>query len=370
MRTSKTVAVIGLGNIGMRLLVNLRELGYDVFGVDERSDAVEHAASMGFEAHIGDALSYNSMERLVSGADVAATVLPGSIALDALRIIASLNIDVVDVSFFPWNPELIPRPAGNLLMVDAGLAPGLSNVLAARLLTQNGTAKIYVGGVSASRDVPLGLSITWNPLDLLDEYLRPARMISDGSIVTVRPLDSKPGRVRIPGIGVMEYFPTDGLRSLMDTFKDAHFLAEYTLRWPGHIETVKLLDKLGLLSGDMVKADGCLVEPRRVLASLLRKRLAGLRDLVVLLVVDDNGDGFLVKDVGGEWSAMSRLTAGFQATAVDLAARGLLGTGLRYPEFIGLDDFLFNEAMGDLYKLGVKVEEIKGFNLGHQQEGE
>jgi len=62
--------------------------------------------------------------------------------------------------------------------------------------------------------------------------------------------------VKVPGFGTMEFFPTDGLRSLLKTYGELKELVEYTLRWPGHLETIRLLGDMGFFDNDFVIVGG------------------------------------------------------------------------------------------------------------------
>ena len=96
---------------------------------------------------------------------------------------------------------------------------------------------IRVGGVAGDPSAPYGYVVTWSVEDLLEEYLRPARIVRDGTPCE-RPPSSEPDRVVIEGVGEMESFLSDGLRTLLETLPGVRDMAERTLRWPGHAAAV------------------------------------------------------------------------------------------------------------------------------------
>ena len=352
--------VVGLGNIGLRVAWDLSSRGHLVLGVDASASAVERARSLGIEAVLGD---YRRIDALLNrGFDVVVTSLPGSIGFDAVSFLASRGVNVVDVSFFPEDPlslAEIASSSGSTIVVDAGVAPGYSNFLVGRMVASGGVtgARIYVGGVSRDPSAPLGLSATWSVDDLLDEYLRPARLINNGRLVRVDPLSWGPGIIDVPGVGRMEYFPTDGLRSLLYSYGWLEELVEYTLRWPGHIEAMRLLHRLGLLSSDPISVDGASVAPRRLLAEVIRRATRGVEDLVVM-VVEGRGRtlGYrLVQEPQGEWSAMSIATGSFQAAVAEYVAEGHLGPGLVLPERLGEDEESYNMISRLLRERGLEA---------------
>jgi saccharopine dehydrogenase-like NADP-dependent oxidoreductase len=126
-------------------------------------------------------------------------------------------------------------------VVDCGVAPGLSNMMcgaAAARLDPLESVEIYVGGLPAERHWPFDYKAGFAPWDVLEEYTRPARIVEHGQIVLKEPL-SEPELLEFPGVGTLEAFNTDGLRSLAYTLK-APFMKEKTLRWPGHAELMRV----------------------------------------------------------------------------------------------------------------------------------
>lgn len=358
--------VVGVGNVGLRVLWDLASRGHEVVGLDSSYDSVERAREMGLEAEVGDASAVQMLAKRLGGVDAVLTALPGAIGYKVVERLVDQGFNVVDVSFFPEDPwPLMERAVRNnvTVVVDAGIAPGLSNFLVGAGVRRIGArrARIFVGGVSSEPTDPLGLSATWSTEDLIDEYLRPARYIDMGSVRSVLPLEYTPGEINIPGVGMMEYFPTDGLRTLLRTYSGMEFMAEYTLRWPGHLRVIKALADVGLLDSKRISVEGCPITPRSCLASILRYRFRGVRDLVVLLV-ELEGDGGVVKyrsivEADENWSAMAKATGSFQATIAELLYRGMLPPGLVVPEQIGSDRVLADMVGDGLTGRGVQVLE-------------
>jgi len=338
--------VVGLGRIGLRVLWDLHHSGHEVVGVDSSYDAVERARKLGLKAQLADYEAAVKLAGQLGGVDAVVTALPGSIGYRATLTILEAGYNVVDVSFFPENPEPLGEVAqrnGVVAAIDAGVAPGLSNFLVGILVRRLGARRIriLVGGVAKEPRDPLGLAATWSVEDLLEEYLRPARYIENGALRTVRPLDVIAGDIVIEQVGMMEYFPTDGLRTLLKSFPDMELMIEYTLRWPGHLETMRKLAALGFLDEKPLNVGGCPVSPKKCLARLLEARTSDVEDLVVMLVEGVEGGGAvrykLIMEQEGEWTAMARVTAAFQATVAELVAEGGFDPGLLLPESLGLD---------------------------------
>ena len=358
--------VVGVGNVGLRVLWDLTHHGHEVIGLDSSYDAVENARRMGLNAELGDVSAVPKLAKRIGKVDAVITALPGSIGFKTVESLVKSGFNVVDVSFFPEKPwplhELAIRNRVRVV-IDAGIAPGLSNFLVGAGVRRTGSrrVKIFVGGISSRPDNPLGLAATWSTEDLLDEYLRPARYIEKGRIRMVSPLEAIPGQIEVPGAGVLEYFPTDGLRTLLKTYREMEFMAEYTLRWPGHLKLMKALADLGFLEERSMTVQGCSITPKACLATVLRNRLRGIKDIVVLMVELEHGEGTLrfrsVIEADENWSAMAKGTGSFQAAIAELVYENKLKTGLTVPEEIGANPKLAPEVMRKLSLRSIHVLE-------------
>ncbi len=338
------VLVLGLGNIGLSLSKMLLEAGYKVAGADLSDGRLRALRDLGGEPFKADLLNRRELEPLVKSSRVLASALPGSIAYKVLTILSSFKgIRLVDVSFFPEYISGLKKAVeenGSLFILDCGVAPGLSNLLLRYGVDKVGGRKgyIYVGGISERPVEPLGYVATWNISDFIDEYIRPARAIHGGKVVEWDPLSHPIGKRFYEGVGELEYFPSDGLRSMIESFGFLEELVEYTLRWPGHIDRMRFLKQIGFL--DDSELEICRgISPRIILEHQLLKTLPRLRDMVVL-EVEVIGDSRLrlisIVKPWKEYSAMALSTAGFQFSVVKSIVEGVLeiGNGVHYPEDI------------------------------------
>ena len=102
---------------------------------------------------------------------------------------------------------------------------------------------------------------------MIEEYTRPARVVEDGRVVT-RPALSEIETIEVPGVGTLEAFLTDGLRTLLTTVP-ARSMKEKTLRYPGHAEAMRALRECGFFETERVEAGGVSISPRAVTEKLL-----------------------------------------------------------------------------------------------------
>ena len=69
--------------------------------------------------------------------------------------------------------------------------------------------------------------------------------------------------IDLPGVGTVEAFNTDGLRTLATTLKVPH-MRERTLRWPGHIELMNAFRAAGCFQKEPIEVRGADGEMVRV----------------------------------------------------------------------------------------------------------
>jgi lysine 6-dehydrogenase len=352
-------SVLGCGAVGSRAARMLAEAGLEVVAVDANPSAlasVERAE--GVEAVVEDLSSPQALRRFMSGFDVACDCLPSRLGFKVMRAAVEEGARLVSVSYVAEDPLTLNEEAersGALIIPDCGLAPGLSNVLAGRAyaeLKELGELHVRVGAIPSTPKPPLRHAATWNLADLLDEYVRPARIIRGGRVVKVDPL-STVVHVWVGGVGLLEGFFSDGLRTMLKTIK-AREMDELTLRHRGHLASMKALAELGLLSGT--------AGPRRLLEDLLREAWRGFIDDLLILEVEAvgvEGGRSLSRLVSMDAvdPPLLKATAAACSTAALMAARGeLSGGGVHPPELIGMSEAAYASFIKGLEGKGLKVE--------------
>ncbi len=188
------------------------------------------------------------------------SAVPGFMGFQTLKTIITAGKNVVDIAFFSENPfdlDALARKKGVTAIVDCGVAPGMSSVLIGhvdQLLDSTENILIYVGGLPEVRQWPYDYKAVFSPIDVIEEYTRPARYVENGHLV-VREALSDAELMDFPGIGTLEVFNSDGLRTLADTI-DAPNMKEKTLRYQGHIEKMAVLRATGLFSEEPIEING------------------------------------------------------------------------------------------------------------------
>jgi lysine 6-dehydrogenase len=281
--------------------------------------------------------------------DVVVGALPGRLGFAAARAAVKAKRHYVDLSYYIEDAAQLhgaALAAGVAIVPDCGLAPGLSNLIAGRALATRRPKQIdiQVGGFAADAKKPYGYVITWSPEDLLDEYLRPARIIRDGKVVEVAALSGLE-IIKIPGVGDVEAFFTDGLRTLLSEANPPvgvpriNNMTEKTIRWPGHVKAVKPL----ITNGTLVK-------------ELTEKCREGA-DLVVFRVQVDGDVVTMVERARDGMSAMARTTALTCAAFVRWVAAGKMQfTGVVPPEKLATDQAAYQFILDTLRVRGIAFD--------------
>jgi len=374
--TRQKIVILGGGMIGSAMAMDLERSGrHDVTVAELRPEVRERlAARYGVATRAADLSRPEAIRELVRDYDLVLGALPSVYGYRTLEAVIAAGKDYCDISFMPENAlelDARARREGVTAVVDCGVAPGVSNVMAGYAATRLDpfqSLEIYVGGLPRERRWPYDYKAGFAPFDVIEEYTRPARVVAHGRVVVKEAL-SEPERMDFPGIGTLEAFNTDGLRSLIHTL-DVPFMKEKTLRYPGHIQLMEAFRETGFFSKEPLAVGDVSVRPLDVLATLLFPKWTfaeGEADLTVLRVVAEGlADGRPARyswdlldrfDPQTGLRSMSRTTA-FPATIVG----GMLldGTfrrpGVHAPESLGREPGLLERLLAELAARGVSCE--------------
>ena len=375
------VLILGYGNIGSVLAEDLAGSMLStecVIAGRHLKRAEEAAASLNRENVMGMRLDANDHRALVDAmkeSDLVIGTLPGDVGYQSVKAAIDAKVDMVDVSFMPENPLMLDEGAAKsdvTIVPDCGVAPGISNLLvghAISKLDEVESIRIMVGGLPMEPVPPLGYVVTWSVANLLDEYGRKAKIVRNGKVVDVEALTGLE-EVEFPGVGKLEAFYTDGLRTLLDTVKGVKNMWEKTLRYPGHAEKIRLLKALGLFDEDSINVGNTSVPPREVTVELLKKKLRRpeIRDMLAMKVdVTGMAEGSERRysyrlldryDTEKGITAMARTTA-YPASIIGqlITSKAIEERGVIPLEKLGVKERLFNKILLELEKRRVKILE-------------
>jgi saccharopine dehydrogenase-like NADP-dependent oxidoreductase len=377
------ILVIGCGNIGFvvarDLAGNLASADVVLADVDE-ARATEAACRIN-RANVScirlDASNKTELIEALSRFDLAVGALPGSMGYQVCRAAVAAKTNLVDVSYMPEDVMTLNKEASQAhisLLPDYGMSPGLGNILAGHAISKlDNVESVHMlnGGLPEKPLPPLGYVITWSVNDLIDMYNRKVNIVRNGKTVQVEPLSGLE-ETDFPGVGKLEAFYTDGLRTLLNTVKGCGDMWEKTLRYPGHVEKIKLLKTLGFFEEKPVQIGKISVSPKELTAKLFEKRLKkkDVPDIVIMRIqvtgkqndkqVSFTYHVFESADKKLHVTAMARTTAYTTSAAAQLMAKGMITEkGVIPPETLGMDGRLYGGFMRIMKAHGIVATETK-----------
>ena len=371
------ICILGAGRVGSAMAIDLaQDKQFDITVVDRDSNALQKLKKIKGIATMRDDLSKPAtVKRLISSADLVIDAVPGFMGFQTFKTVIESGRNVVDIAFFPEDPfelDTLAKKNNVIAVMDCGVAPGMSNVLighVSQLLDEVYRAVIYVGGLPVVREWPYEYKAVFSPIDVIEEYTRPARYVENGQQVTREAL-SDPELLHFPGIGTLEAFNTDGLRTLMHTI-DCPNMKEKTMRYPGHIDKMKVLRETGFFSDKPVSINGTRVRPIDFTSKLLFpmwELKEGEEDLTVMQVMVEGsckGKNYRYKyflldrfDPVTNTTSMAR-TTGYTATVVArMIAQGLYkDKGVSPPEYLGKKKTCVEFILQGLKDRGIEYHE-------------
>lgn len=378
MKKKTKIIVLGSGLVGAPMCVDLaKESHFEVTAVDIDIDSLKSLEKGNYLIKtIQDDLSKTEKVReLIRPYDVVISAVPGFMGFQTLKAVIDAKKNVIDIAFFsedPFSLDVLAKRNEVTAVVDCGVAPGMSSILVGhvnQLLDETHNVMIYVGGLPEVREWPYEFKAGFSPIDVIEEYIRPARYVENGRLV-VKPALSEPELIHFPGVGTLEAFNTDGLRTLATTIS-APNMKEKTLRYPGHIEKMAVLRETGFFDKDKITINGAKIRPLDLTARLLfpKWKLNGNdKDITIMkLIVEGKKAEKKLRytyelldrhDSSTNTHSMAR-TTGYTATLVlRMIAQGLYKRqGVSAPEFIGQQPECVHYMLSGLKDRGVVYKE-------------
>ncbi|NOX87159.1 MAG: saccharopine dehydrogenase [Chlorobi bacterium] len=355
--TNRNVLILGGGLVGGPIALDLaKDSGLKVSVADISRDALDRLNDDRIRKIQADLADENELSALLADFDLIVNAVPGFMGYETLKRCIEAGKDVVDIAFYPedvFGLSELAKQKKVRVIADMGVAPGMSNLLtgyAASKMDRVNNVEIFVGGLPKVRQLPWEYKAVFSPLDVLEEYTRPARLVENGEIVTKPPL-TEIEHLEFDGIGTLEAFNSDGLRSLLFTIK-ARNMKEKTLRYPGYARKIGLLAENGFFDTGKLDFDGRQISPMEVTARLLFRQWKLDKDeadiTVMRIVVEGEKDGKNIRyryDLHDEYDpasgihSMARTTGYSAAMAARLIAEEhFRETGITVPEMLGKNE--------------------------------
>jgi saccharopine dehydrogenase-like NADP-dependent oxidoreductase len=371
------IIVFGAGLVGNAIIRDLAaDKVFEILAVDLDQGALNRLeGTPGVKTHQANLTKKGTIKKLTKDFDLVISAVPGFMGFQVLEEIIQSGKNVVDISFFGQDAlelDSLAKKKGVTAIVDCGVAPGLCNIIAGYVtekMDQPLRYACYVGGLPKDPQWPYEYKAVFSPTDVIEEYIRPARMFENGKEV-IYPALSGIELIEFPEVGILEAFNTDGLRSLLQTLKIPN-MKEKTLRYPGHAELMRIFRESGFFGQDPVDVKGQNIIPLNLTSELLFDQwhlASGEEDLTVMQVI-------LEGKVGKEYTiyqydlldyyepdtkttSMAR-TTGYTCTIV---ARQLLKgmishQGICPPEYLGKEKGIYEDLLSEYKKRGITLQE-------------
>ena len=367
----KKIIVLGAGMVGSAMAIDLSN-EFDVTVVDIDSKNLDRLNKKSKLKTLNKDLSDpKNIKEIVKEFDLVIGAVPGFMGFATTKSVIEAGKNIVDISFFNEDPFLLDEIAKQnnvTAIIDCGVAPGMSNIILGyynKKMTID-YFEFMVGGLPFKRELPFQYKAPFSPIDVIEEYTRPARLVENGKQI-VKPALSEPEFVTVDPIGTLEAFNTDGLRTLLKTMNIPN-MKEKTLRYPGHIDLMRVLRDSGFFNEEKIDINGANISPIQLTSKLLFPQWKLKEDedefTVMKVVVEGKVNNkkkritynlFDRFDKTTGTSSMAR-TTGYTCTA---AAKLVLNNdfakvGIIPPEFLGEDEKCFKSIIDHL-----KIRNIK-----------
>jgi saccharopine dehydrogenase-like NADP-dependent oxidoreductase len=341
------------------------------FDVSEQNLRFLEISNQPVQTRQADLKQYDHYGDWLGSFDVVVTAVPGFMGFDTLKTVINCGKNVADISFFPEDVlklDNLAKEKNVTVITDIGVAPGMSNLILGRyneeMIVKN--FECYVGGLPKVRKKPFEYKAPFSPVDVIEEYRRPARLKENGQIIT-RPALSEREYINFDEPGTLEAFNTDGLRSLLFTMAHIPNMKEKTLRYPGHAELIIALKQAGFFDEKEININGTKISPLHFSSKILfnewklGEQEEELTVMKVLIEGEKNGSVQRIEynmldryDAKTKISSMSRTTGYACTAAVQLIAKKIFTEkGVFPPELVGKYKECFDFVMSYLEERGI-----------------
>jgi saccharopine dehydrogenase-like NADP-dependent oxidoreductase len=364
-----TIAVLGAGMVGRAIALDLaKQYAVTSFDLDETNLQLLKKSNAALKTVVANLSLFEEYMNWLAPFDIVVTAVPGFMGYKTLEAVINSGKNVVDISFFPEDAlqlDKLAKEKNVTAITDCGVAPGVSNFIIGRY---NEEMKItsfecYVGGLPKERKPPFQYKAPFSPVDVIQEYIRPARFVENGKIVT-KPALSEIETMDFDEVGKLEAFNTDGLRSLIYTMPHIPDMKEKTLRYPGHIDLIIALKQAGFFDTTPLRIGDTDITPLEFTSKLLVNewKLDLEEEEFTVMKVIIEGDNKRIEynlldryDAATKTSSMARTTGYTCTAAVNLIAKNIFTEkGVFPPELVGKHKDCFDFVMNYLHERNVE----------------
>jgi saccharopine dehydrogenase-like NADP-dependent oxidoreductase len=359
-----SIAVLGLGKVGLLAARLLDQLGYVVTGHDVRAPA----EGVPFDVRLTDVSDADALRGGLDGVGAVLSCLPYHCNRAVAEVAHGLGIHYFDLTEDVPTTQAImalAETARGVMAPQCGLAPGFVGIVAAsqaESFDRCRSIRMRVGALPQHPTGLLGYAFNWSPEGVVNEYLNDCEVIEDGVRKWVSPMEWKE-TIYVSGTKLEAFTTSGGLGTMCETYLGRVDNLDYkTMRYPGHMDLMNFFFHELLLR-----------ERRDLAGEILTNAKPPVDDDVVYVHVSSEGTiGGELRRVeyaralhprevaGGTARAIAWTTAASVVAVIDLVRDGVLpDRGFLRQEHVPLEAFL-RTPTGSLYERPAQAPSASG----------
>ncbi len=340
-----SVAVLGLGKVGLLAATFLDEAGFEVIGIDQRPARQQTP----FPTKVCDIADLAVLHDELSQVEAVLSCLPYHLNRSIAATAHSLGIHYFDLTEDVGTTQTIvelSETSAGVMAPQCGLAPGFVAIVAASQIESFDvcrSVRMRVGALPQHPTGLLGYAFNWSPEGVVNEYLNDCEVLEEGVRKWVSAMEWRE-TLYIHGTQLEAFTTSGGLGTMCDSYEGRVANIDYkTIRYPGHMDLMNFFFHELLMR-----------ERRGLAGEILTNAKPPVNDDVVFVHVSSEGhvDGQLrrvefvraykPKLVGGHMNtAIAWTTAGSVAAVIEMVRKGdLPRRGLLKQEHVPFSAFL------------------------------
>ena len=236
-----TIAVLGLGKVGLLAARLLSEGGFDVLGIDQRvapkGESFTTLGSFDIDPTASDALADT-----LGSVDAVLSCLPYHLNIDVAETAHRCGIHYFDLTEdVPTTTRIreLAVDSTGVMAPQCGLAPGFVGIVAANQANSFDrcrSIRMRVGALPHHPTGHLGYAFNWSPEGVVNEYLNDCEVIEGGVRKWVSPMEWLE-TIYVSGTRLEAFTTSGGLGTMCETFHGRVENLDYkTMRYPGHMQ--------------------------------------------------------------------------------------------------------------------------------------
>ncbi len=188
------VVVLGAGMVGSAMAIDIAKK-HQVTLTDLSQDVLNKVKQKCNDLSIRqlDVTDKSKLQSTIREFDLVINAVPGFLGFETLRAIIEAGMNVIDIAFFPENSlelDALAKAHNVTAIVDCGVAPGMDNVILGYYneIMKLSDFECLVGGLPKVKKWPFCYKAPFSPIDVIEEYTRPARYVENGKEIVREPL--------------------------------------------------------------------------------------------------------------------------------------------------------------------------------------